>query len=360
MTTAARLRAHAVAHALPAPTTLAAAIDALGFVQADPIRAPARAQDLVLRLRVRDYRAGDLEREYPALAVDEDTLYAYGFVPGRVRDLLHPRPARRLTTLERRVLLAVREAGAVHPRALEATFGGRTVENAWGGQSKATTHALERLHRRGLLRVARREDGIRVYEAAPPLAAPLPPDERLRRLVLLVAHVLAPVPLPTLRAIAAGLRRTVSAAPSGRGQRATLQALLRSGALACATHEGVDYLWPGASPPPEPAAEPPAEVRLLAPFDPLVWDRRRFEQLWGWSYRFEAYTPAAKRVRGYYALPLLWRERVIGWANASLADGRLSVAPGYVAGRPPRERAFRAALEREVERLAAFLGLPAP
>jgi hypothetical protein len=46
-----------------------------------------------------------------------------------------------------------------------------------------------------------------------------------------------------------------------------------------------------------------------------VWDRRRFEHLWGWAYRFEAYTPAPKRVRGYYALPLLWRDRVIGWGN---------------------------------------------
>ena len=59
-------------------------------------------------------------------------------------------------------------------------------------------------------------------------------------------------------------------------------------------------------------AEPDQEVRLLAPFDPIVWDRRRFELLWSWPYRFEAYTPVAKRRWGYYALPLLWRESVIG------------------------------------------------
>ena len=51
-------------------------------------------------------------------------------------------------------------------------------------------------------------------------------------------------------------------------------------------------------------------VRLLAPFDPVVWDRRRFELFWGWDYRFEAYTPPAKRRFGYYALPLLWRDDV--------------------------------------------------
>ena len=57
------------------------AIDRLAFVQADPIRAPARAQDLTLRHRVRNYRAGDLERRYAALGVEEDHFINYGFLP---------------------------------------------------------------------------------------------------------------------------------------------------------------------------------------------------------------------------------------------------------------------------------------
>ena len=59
------LRRYAVARSLFKPTTLGRAIGKLGFVQADPIRAPARAQDLTLRHRVAGYRAGDLERLYP-------------------------------------------------------------------------------------------------------------------------------------------------------------------------------------------------------------------------------------------------------------------------------------------------------
>ena len=78
-------------------------------------------------------------------------------------------------------------------------------------------------------------------------------------------------------------------------------------------------------------------MRLLAPFDPLVWDRRRFELLWGWAYRFEAYTPAPKRKLGYYALPLLWRDRVIGWANLAVERGRLRPTFGHV-DRAPTER----------------------
>jgi uncharacterized protein len=98
-------------------------------------------------------------------------------------------------------------------------------------------------------------------------------------------------------------------------------------------------------------------VRLLAPFDPVVWDRRRFELFWGWAYRFEAYTPAPKRVRGYYALPLLGRDAVIGWANLSVREGQLTHEVGYVSGRAPRERAFARELERELESMRRFLSL---
>jgi hypothetical protein len=88
-----------------------------------------------------------------------------------------------------------------------------------------------------------------------------------------------------------------------------------------------------------------------------VWDRRRFEILWGWAYRFEAYTPAPKRKLGYYALPLLWRDRVIGWANLSVTNGTLRSVCGYVASRPPRDPVFRRGLEEELNRLRVFLGL---
>src|SRR6185369_974871 len=71
------LRRYAVARTLFKPTTLLRAIEKLGFVQADPIRAPARAQYLTLRHRVAGYRAGDLERRYAKLAVEEDCLVNY-------------------------------------------------------------------------------------------------------------------------------------------------------------------------------------------------------------------------------------------------------------------------------------------
>jgi len=86
------LRRFAVARSLFPPTTLRRAIARMRFVQADPIRAPARAQDLILRHRVKDYRAGDLERNYVSLGIEEDTFVNYGFVTRELQTLMHPRP----------------------------------------------------------------------------------------------------------------------------------------------------------------------------------------------------------------------------------------------------------------------------
>jgi hypothetical protein len=301
---------------------------------------------LILRHRVKGYRAGDLDRLYPSLDIEEDYLYVYGFLPRRVWELLHPRATRTLSALETKILGIVREGGEVHPRDLEAHFGRKRVVNAWGGYSKATTRALERLHHLGLARIARREVGIRIYEAAPPPPAALAPERRLESIVLVFAHLLAPVSQKTLQAIAAKFRRSL--AP--REHRSALRAMLDSGELESGVVDGISYVWPAATT----YDQPLRRVRLLAPFDPVVWDRARFEHLWKWSYRFEAYTPAAKRIRGYYALPLLWHDKMIGWANARVARGVLDVQLGYVE-REPASREFQRELEAEIARLEAFI-----
>ena len=75
------LRAHAVTRSLFSPTGLEDAVRRVGFVQADPIRAPARAQDLILRHRARAYRAGDLERRYPTLEEIPDFRFLLQYSP---------------------------------------------------------------------------------------------------------------------------------------------------------------------------------------------------------------------------------------------------------------------------------------
>jgi uncharacterized protein len=185
------LRRFAVTRSLFPPTTLRLAVETLGFVQADPIRAPARAQDLTLRHRVDGYRAGDLEREYAALGVDEDVFVNYGFVTRTLHELMRPRAtAGSFTRSQRprvaRILEFIRSRGAVHPREVHAQFAHGTVVNYWGGTSNATTHLLDLMHYYGLLRIARREAGIRVYAAYDSSPAAVDERERARRLDALV------------------------------------------------------------------------------------------------------------------------------------------------------------------------------
>ena len=359
------LRARAIAQSLFPPTTLQGAIDRLGFVQADPIRSPARAQDLILRHRVRGYRAGELERQYASLDVEEDYLYAYGFLSRQVWQLLHPRKTPPLRAFEKKVLATVNQLGEAHPRMLESHLGRRRIVNAWGGYSKATTHALEWLHWRGILRIARRETGIRVYRPAILSSGAADPAERLRTLVMIHARIFSPSPEKSLQTVIARYGELGNT-------RRTLGDLIGDGALQKQTVDGVSYVWPSTD---AERHDAPRSVRFLAPFDPVVWDRARFEHLWGWPYRFEAYTPVAKRVRGYYAMPMLWGDAVVGWANVSglpvgapsakvgstgaigargATGATLNVSVGFV-DRRPRERDFGRELDAEIARLEIFL-----
>jgi uncharacterized protein YcaQ len=391
------LRRFAVARSLFAPTTLRRAIGRMGFVQADPIRAPARAQDLILRQRVKGYRAGDLERLYGSLGIEEDFFTTYGFVTRTVQALMHPRPDLRVPAegiqrssapqrkKEKLLLDFVEERGAVHPREVEAHFAHGRVQNYWGGSSHATTQMLDAMHYRGLLRVERREKGIRVYRSHRHEPGPLDEAARWARIDALLdvaVNIYAPLPGASLSYYVRRLRYAVpqwADEITGALQRARER-------LAHARIEGVDWYWPNEENPRRAVA--PDEVRLLAPFDPVVHDRTRFELFWGWVYRFEAYTPAPKRKLGYYALPLLWRDRVIGWGNLAVkavavpkcnlgtraAGARtktnaecgfrnaeslrtLTSELGYVAGQPPRDRAFKRELEAELERMRVFLGV---
>jgi uncharacterized protein YcaQ len=200
--------------------------------------------------------------------------------------------------------------------------------------------------------VCRREAGIRIY--ATQAHGPGPEGAaarrvRLDRLVDAVLSLYAPVPAASLTFI---VRRLRYATPHWHAEITSALQRARK-RLAHAEIDGHQWFWPAEESMHTHEVE---GVRFLAPFDPVVWDRRRFEHLWGWAYRFEAYTPVAKRVRGYYAMPLLYGDRVIGWANVSRAvgTGKLDVQLGFVRSRP-RDRGFSRAVDAEVARMEAFL-----
>jgi uncharacterized protein len=355
------LRRHAVARSLFTAPSLPKALARLGFLQADPIRAPARAQDLTLRHRLKTYRAGELEARYPQLGIEEDFFVNYGFLPRELAALMHPRTPRTVWPKSRwaqahAVLEFVREKGVVHPREVDAAFDHGRAKNWFGGNSRASTQLLDGMHYRGLVRTAGREGGVRLYAAREVHEAAVDADAALDRLADVAINLYAPLPARTLSML---LRRVRYGAPQWTSR---MDALVKrtQARLPSMVVDGRRWFWPAGENPASKrhaAVDEDGTLRLLAPFDPIVWDRERFEALWGWAYRFEAYTPAPKRLRGYYALPLLWRGQVIGWANAAMNEGRLQVEPGFVAGKPPRDAAFKAAWRDEVARLEAFLGL---
>ena len=329
-------------------------------MQADPIRAPARAQDLILRHRVAGYRAGDLERRYARLPIEEDALVNYGFLPRRHLALMHPRTAARNWDAATRrkaaeVLDFVREHGPTHPRLVEEHFAHGRRTNAWGGTGNATTHLLDGMHYRGMLRIKRRDNGTRIYEAVEHARSTTAPKRGRRArdaLLDLVVRKYAPLPAASLGYL---VRLLGYGAPQlGSELRRALAAARAT--LASTRIEATTWYWPADENPRSKRYVPDDRVRLLAPFDPIVWDRRRFELLWGWTYRFEAYTPRAQAQARLLrpAAALARPRRRLG--QCLVAAGRLQLKLGYADG-APREPEFRAALADEKARLREFLGL---
>jgi uncharacterized protein YcaQ len=321
------------------------------------MRAPARAQDLILAHRVEGYRAGDLERRYPRLAIEEAFFINYGFLPRRSLALLHPRGAlrgwdARMQERAADVLAFVRMHGLTYARDVQAHFDHGRLKR-WGGNLSVSAHLLEGLHHSGLLRVVRRDSGTRQYAA---IESPQPDDRpatrltRARRLLDIAVRLYAPLPARSLGYLCLLLRQGV---PHLARETRTIRE--RAGArYAHAEVDGVTWFWPRAEDPARHRVD--ESLRFLTPFDPVVWDRRRFEAFWEWEFKFEAYLPAHQRRMGHYAMPMLWGERMLGWANLKVVDGRLRHELGFV-GRRPSEPAFRRALDDALDRMTAFLKL---
>ena len=153
------------------------------------------------------------------------------------------------------------------------TFGSKRTRNGWGGFSKATKRALEKLHHYGHLRIAGRKNGIRLYQRAPGTTCDQSPKKRFQALALLIARFHSPVDERTLNRALNCLKHIV---PNLPGRKALLDEVLESNGFRRETIDGIEYTWIDTK---IGSAEPIDQIRFLAPFDPLARDRDRFEHL---------------------------------------------------------------------------------
>ncbi len=264
------------------------------------------------------------------------------------------RIARERPELVAALLERVRKEGPL--TASEVTAPRERIKGAMWNWSEEKT-ALEWLFVTGQLHVAQRRSSFeRIYDVpervlpAEILAAPTPPAEQAQAELLL--HAAGALGVATLGDLADYFRMKTPAA------RPVVAALVARGELVEVSVDGwaqSAFVRPGLVIPRR------IEARaLLTPFDPVVWERSRAARLYGFDYRIEIYTPPAKRVFGYYVLPFLLGDALVGRVDLK-ADRSRGVPTLHVkgafseAGTDPS--AVASGLAVELADLALWLGL---
>jgi uncharacterized protein len=264
----------------------------------------------------------------------------------------HERALREHPEVAEHVLAEIRERGALGSRHFEGEGG----EGMWSW--KPAKRVLDALWDRGELAIAGRQGFQRLYDLTERviprdlLDAPVPgEDEALRGLVLRAVRGRGAL---TESGIAEHYRlpgRTATVHPH-------VEALVAAGELTRLEVDdgGPPVLVPGDRPLLETVS--PAAT-LLSPFDNLLWDRAFAERLFGFKHVMEIYKPAPQRVYGYYVLPLLRGDRIVGRADLK-SDRKAGVLRVLAFHREPRVRdsaALRDAFGRALARLALAAGL---
>lgn len=352
-------------HLLDTPAAdIATAIGHHGYIQIDPINVCGRMHDLILRNRVTGYREGDLMRHLhgpatapaplpaPARTAFEHHLPATGILVAlpleawpHLQAAMHARRRHtgawsgRLTPREREFATVVlAEIAARGPLGAEDLADSRRVRRGGWGKATLAKNTLQKLFFHGRLLIAQRVNQRRRYDlpervlpagilSQPPASA----ADTARWLALLKVRQrrLTTLKREELRAVSDAVQRIdVEGCPP----------------LFC-LRKDVSVLEAAPRPP------GPGTTRLLAPLDPLIYDRTVTAALWNFDYTWEAYTPPAKRVRGYYALPVLAGAELVGHVDpkSDRAQKKLTVVSRRVRRGYPVTASLR--------ELAEFLGL---
>ena len=354
-------------------------VDRLGSLQFDPLEVPgARNHDLVLHARIAGYRREWCDQWLYGEPEERRLIELYNkslnILP--MRELPHYRIT--WTRLESQYENGIlREQAPVAEAILDRILSDgplstgafrehRHAVDWWWAPTSAARAVMEALFVTGRLGIARREGSRRLYE----LIERLVPAELLARQESeedAMRHRL----LSRYRAVgltpAAGQAEVMLGTGSVADRRRRTDELVAAGTLIPVQVDGlkaVQYILADEEPILNETAQPesssPSAVAFIAPLDPLVWDRRKLRELWGFDYLWEVYTPAAKRRWGYYVLPILFGDRLVGRieprferASPDLRILGIWFEPDF---RPMEAPGFVVALRDAIEAYRSFVG----
>jgi uncharacterized protein YcaQ len=331
------------------PGATRAAVEHLGYVQIDTIHVVERCHHQILYTRIPSYHRGHLHR---AQAIDKSVFeywtHALAYVP--TRDLRYYLRAMRgawrrhsgwFGTVSaadmRKVLTRIRREGALSIRDIDDDVL-VDKEHEWASR-KPSKRALQAAFFQGRLVVSERRGMVKTYELADRhFGWDKPPRAASGREVAeyLLDRALCSQGIVSLDSICH------LDAPSKAGVRRQIERRVHDGRLRAVTFEGAGKTGYWAAPQVLEGAAPQREalVHILSPFDPLVIQRRRLAQFFGYEHRFEAYVPRAKRRYGYFAQPVLVGDEIVAAIDLKTdrEAGRLLVQQWNWIGRPPRRR----------------------
>lgn len=348
----------------PAPD-IATALQHHGFVQIDPINVCGRMHDLILRNRVAGYCEGDLMKhvhgakeplsgqsriafEHHQPATGNLVIFTHDAWPHLQREMQARTKMKsgwcgRLTKAEEELVApifeAIREQGPIGSDAIKDP---RKSKRTWGLVTLPKS-TMQKLFFHGRLLISQRQGIRRLYDL---------PERVLPSGTL---NLPTPSQAETERWEAQLKLRQRRLAVLKRAELAAIEDLVQAVQLDdgpflhCLQSDLplFDQIQNSDSFPEQ------TEARLIAPLDPLIYDRRVTEQVWGFHYTWEVYTPAAKRTRGYYALPVLSKGELVGHIDpkADRKQNKLNVISRKVKRGHPTATA--------VKSLASFLDLRA-
>ena len=360
-------------HEPPTMRTLARTLGRTGVLQVDSVNVLQRAHYMPLYSRMGPYDVDLVRRasERGPRRMVEYWAHVQAYMPvdlwpvmrhrmARYRDGKHKWWGTAITDeLTEGLLLEISERGASTARDLDD--GLPRKKDHWGWNWSTTRRALDYLFMVGDVAIAGRNSQFEIRYDLPErvipaqhLEAPTPTEhDAVKELVRRAARSHG---VGTLRDLADYYRLRSVPGQSQTGAAPVVAELVEEGELIPVTVEGVRrpaYLHRDARIPRRIGAR-----ALLSPFDPVVWERERAETLFDFHYRIEIYTPVEKRIHGYYVLPFLLGDRIVGRVDlkADRRTGLLLVKAAYAEPGAPDETAEELAVE--LERLAGWLGLP--